>query len=103
MYRRDPMYSPVFCSFTIITSRPGKTRHVAVACVAIPLLHACSMIGAEIMSTLLARMHVGVNVTSGCDEGTRYDGIGNKIGALPAEIQRRQASLESVTAENLLR
>jgi len=88
-------------SFTIVTSRPGKTRHVTVTCVAIPLLHACSMIGTEIMSALLARMYVGVNVASGCDQRTRHDGIGNEIGTFPAEIQRRQTPLKSVTAENL--
>lgn len=60
------------------------------------------MIGAEIMSAFFARMQVGVNVTSGCDEGTRHDGIGNEIGAFPAEIQRRQTPLEPVAAENLL-
>lgn len=92
----------LFCSFTIVTSRPGKTRHVAVARVAIPLLHACPVIGAEIMSALLARMQVCVNVASGCDEGTRHDGIGNEVGAFTAEIQRRQTPFESVTAENLL-
>lgn len=61
------------------------------------------MIGADIVSALFARMQVGVNVASGCDEGTRHDGIGNEVGAFPAEIQRRQTPLESVTAENLFR
>lgn len=46
----------LFPLFTIIASWPSKTCHVAIACVAVPLLHTCAVIGTEIMSTLLARM-----------------------------------------------
>lgn len=93
----------LFYFVTVTASRSSEARHVAVANIVLPLLHARAVIGAHIVSALLARMQAGVNVASGRDEGTRHDGIGDEIGALPAEIQRRQAPLEPVTAENLFR
>lgn len=94
---------PLPATITVVTGRPGEARHVAVAGVTVPLLHACAMIRAKIVGTLLSRMHVCIGVASVYDLRARHHGVRDEVCALAAEIQRRQATLEPVAADHRFR
>lgn len=108
MSHRHMMYSSTSGSLsspliTVVAGRPGEARHVAVAGVAVPLLHACALIRAEVVGAPLPRVQVGVDVASAYDLGARHHGVCVEVGALAAEVQRRQATLEPVPADHRLR
>lgn len=88
--------------FTIITRRSSEASHVAVAGVTVPLLHARTMIRAKVMCALFPCMKASIHITARVHQRAWDNRVRNQVSAFAAEVQRRQASLETVSAKYLL-
>lgn len=61
------------------------------------------MIRAEIVRALFPSVHAGVHVAARLHQRAGNHRVGDQIGALATQVQRRQTALETVSAEYLLR